>query len=125
MPRTPRAWHNFYGQQGVIKRIRPLIAGAKSLGQALSSMLFIGPAGVGKTEMARTVTADFGSELVYCQVGAETDLAKTFDLVTHLRHGDVLFLDEVHSLRVACQEALYLAPMSERSPRLGRTRARW
>lgn len=59
---------NIYGQDSAIKEVSRCIklsrAGLSDENKPVASMLFVGPTGVGKTEIAKTISKELGIELV-------------------------------------------------------------
>jgi holliday junction DNA helicase RuvB len=77
--------------------------------EALDHILFHGPPGLGKTTLAMLISRELG---VSIKTTAGPALEKPGDLVgilTNLREGDVLFIDEIHRLRTIIEEFLYPA----------------
>jgi holliday junction DNA helicase RuvB len=86
-----------------------LIDAAKKRGDALDHVLFYGPPGLGKTTLAHVIANEMG---VNIKVTAGPVIERAGDLaaiLTNLRAGDILFIDEVHRLGRAVEEVLYPA----------------
>ncbi len=97
----------FVGQEPIVGRLRVLTAAALKRGELPGHILLSGPPGYGKTSLARIVAQEIGSGLIPC---SGSTLRKVDDLVGVLRKiepGDVLFVDEIHRLPRAVEEALY------------------
>ena len=103
----PRSLSEFSGQQHFLGEgtlLRRLIQADR-----LGSVLFYGPPGTGKTTLAHVVANEMG---VNVKVTAGPAIERAGDLaaiLTNLRAGDVLFIDEVHRLGRAVEEVLYPA----------------
>ena len=85
------------------------IESAKSRGEALDHVLFVGPPGLGKTTLAQIVARELG---VNFRSTSGPVIAKAGDLaaqLTNLEPRDVLFIDEIHRLNPAVEEILYPA----------------
>ena len=85
------------------------IQSAKSRGEALDHVLFVGPPGLGKTTLAQIVARELG---VNFRSTSGPVIAKAGDLaaqLTNLEPRDVLFIDEIHRLNPAVEEILYPA----------------
>ena len=85
------------------------IASAKSRGEALDHVLFVGPPGLGKTTLAQIVARELG---VNFRSTSGPVIVKAGDLaaqLTNLEPRDVLFIDEIYRLNPAVEEILYPA----------------
>jgi Holliday junction DNA helicase RuvB len=105
----PRSLKEFLGQKGMKENLSVFISAAKERGDSLDHLFLIGPAGLGKTTMAQVVANELGTGFVQTTAPA---LEKPKDLVgflTNLKKGDVFFIDEIHSLKPAIEELLYIA----------------
>jgi Holliday junction DNA helicase RuvB len=109
MALRPRNLKEFLGQKGMKENLSVFISAAKERGDSLDHLFLIGPAGLGKTTMAQVVANEM--ETGFMQTTAPA-LDKPKDLVgflTNLKKGDVFFIDEIHSLKPAIEELLYIA----------------
>jgi Holliday junction DNA helicase RuvB len=109
MALRPRNLKEFLGQNGMKENLSVFIFAAKERGDSLDHLFLIGPAGLGKTTMAQVVANEMGTGFVQTTAPA---LDKPKDLVgflTNLKKGDVFFIDEIHSLKPAIEELLYIA----------------
>ena len=82
---------------------------AKSRGEALDHVLFVGPPGLGKTTLAQIMARELGANF---RSTSGPVIAKAGDLaalLTNLEDRDVLFIDEIHRLNPAVEEILYPA----------------
>jgi len=105
----PQTLDEYIGQDRVKENLRILIEAAKGRAEALDHVLIYGPPGLGKTTLAHVVANEMG---VNIKVTAGPAIERAGDLaaiLTNLRKGDVLFVDEVHRLGRAVEEILYPA----------------
>jgi Holliday junction DNA helicase RuvB len=105
----PKLLDEMMGQDRVKENIRILIEAAKGRAEALDHILLYGPPGLGKTSLAHIVANEMG---VNIRVTAGPAIERPGDLaaiLTNLRKGDILFIDEVHRLGRAVEEVLYPA----------------
>ncbi|MBN1680622.1 MAG: Holliday junction branch migration DNA helicase RuvB [Anaerolineae bacterium] len=105
----PRYLNEITGQNRVIENLRILIEAAKGRHEALDHVLFYGPPGLGKTTLAHVISNEMD---VNIRITAGPSIERAGDLaaiLTHLREGDILFIDEIHRLGRAVEEVLYPA----------------
>src|SRR6478752_4056722 len=105
----PSRLDEFVGQAQVKASLQIAIDAARGRQETLDHILFFGPPGLGKTTLAMLMAREMG-----VQLGTTSGpvLEKPGDLVrllTSLRAGDMLFIDEIHRLRPALEEFLYSA----------------
>ncbi len=105
----PKRLGDLIGQERVKENLAILIDAAKKRGEALDHVLFYGPPGLGKTTLAHVIANEMG---VNIKVTAGPVIERAGDLaaiLTNLRAGDILFIDEVHRLGRTVEEVLYPA----------------
>ena len=109
MSLRPLSLVDFTGQKAARANLQVFINAAKSRGDALDHVLFVGPPGLGKTTLAQIVARELG---VNFRSTSGPVIAKAGDLaaqLTNLEERDVLFIDEIHRLNPAVEEILYPA----------------
>jgi len=105
----PKTLSEFIGQEKLKANLRVFIRAAKQRGEVLDHTLFHGGHGRGKTTMAYIIAREMETEI---QVTSGPALEKVGDLaaiLTNLKPGGVLFIDELHRLNRAIEEILYPA----------------
>ncbi len=105
----PLSLADFTGQAAARANLQVFIEAARTRGDALDHVLFVGPPGLGKTTLAQIVARELG---VNFRSTSGPVIAKAGDLaaqLTNLEERDVLFIDEIHRLNPAVEEILYPA----------------
>lgn len=105
----PTSFDDFIGQAEVIANLRQAARAAKRGGWQLDHMLFAGPAGLGKTSLARVIASELGGKLHVTSAPAIEHKGALASLLTTLGDGDVLFIDEIHALDRTLAETIYCA----------------
>jgi holliday junction DNA helicase RuvB len=99
----------YVGQEKTKENLEIFISAAKMRNESLDHVLFYGPPGLGKTTLANIIAVEMGATIKSTSgpvIEKSGDLAA---LLTNLKHGDVLFIDEIHRLSNVIEEILYSA----------------
>ncbi len=103
----PTNLNEIIGQDQVRENLSILIDAAKQRNESLDHVLFYGPPGLGKTTLSHVLANEMG---VNIRITSGPAIAKAGDLaaiLTNLRAGDILFIDEIHRLGRSIEEILY------------------
>lgn len=105
----PQQLDDMVGQDSLRERLRIIVDAAHLRDEPIDHLLFYGPPGLGKTSLAHIIANEMQTKI---RVTAGPSIERAGDLaaiLTHLKKGDILFIDEVHRLGKAVEEILYPA----------------
>ena len=105
----PRLLAEFIGQNTLKENLSVFIDAARARKEPLDHLFLIGPPGLGKTTLAQITARELGVDF---KITSAPALEKPKDLVGFLStitEGTVFFIDEIHRLKPAIEEMLYIA----------------
>ena len=105
----PKRLADMVGQDRLRENLSIIIEAAAAREEPIDHLLFYGPPGLGKTSLAYVISHEVNTNI---RVTAGPVIERAGDLaaiLTHLKKGDILFIDEVHRLGKAVEEILYPA----------------
>ena len=105
----PKSLDEMIGQERMREKMRILVQAARQRGEALDHVLLYGPQGLGKTTLSHILAHEMQGNLKPTAGPAIEKAGDLAAILTNLRKGDILFVDEIHSLGRAVEEILYPA----------------
>ena len=105
----PKLLNDFLGQENIKRNLKTFIQAAKARQEPLDHLLLIGPPGLGKTTLAQITAYELGVDF---KVTSAPALEKPKDLagiLSTISERTVFFIDEIHRLKPAIEEMLYIA----------------
>ncbi|MDD3532123.1 MAG: Holliday junction branch migration DNA helicase RuvB [Candidatus Shapirobacteria bacterium] len=105
----PKTLAGFIGQESLKDQLKIFIAAAKQRKEPLEHVLFYGPPGLGKTTLACILACEMATNIKIISGPALSRAGDLASILTNLKEGDILFIDEVHRLNKIVEETLYPA----------------
>ena len=105
----PKNFETYIGQERVMSQMKVFVQSALNRNDILDHVLLYGPPGLGKTTLANVLSFELGVEI---QTTSGPVIEKAGDLaaiLTQLKKGDILFIDEIHRMSNHIEEILYPA----------------
>ncbi len=103
----PQTLVEYIGQEKIVKTLKMFLDAMKKRGHASEHLMLYGPPGIGKTTLAYIIAHELKSEI---KITSGPVLQKSGDLaaiLTNLKDGDILFIDEIHRIPKSVEEVLY------------------
>ncbi len=105
----PQTLDDYIGQAKTKENLKVYIEAAKLRNEALDHVLFFGPPGLGKTTLAGIIANEMGTHIKITSGPAIGKPGEMAAILSNLKEGDVLFVDEIHRLNRQVEEVLYPA----------------
>ncbi|AFD00028.1 Holliday junction DNA helicase subunit RuvB [Methanocella conradii HZ254] len=105
----PRTLEEFIGQRKVKENLKVFIEAALKRKEPLDHVLLYGPPGLGKTTLAHIIAREMGANIRLTSGPAIERPGDLAAILTNIKEGDVIFIDEIHRLSHVVEEVLYPA----------------
>ncbi len=105
----PTSLDDYIGQEDLKRNLKIFIEAAKTRGEPLDHILLHGPPGLGKTSLAYVIASEMGVDIRVTSGPAIERAGDLVSILTNLKEGDVLFIDEIHRMNRVIEEVLYPA----------------
>ena len=105
----PRTIADYIGQERVKETLTISMDAARQRGEPLDHVLLYGPPGLGKTTLATIIAGEMSAPIRVTAGPAIERPGDMASLLTQLKAGDLLFIDEIHRLSKIVEEILYPA----------------
>ncbi len=100
---------DYVGQQRLKENFNVFISAAKTRQEVLDHVLLFGPPGLGKTTLAYIIAHEMNGDILTVHGPSIEKAGDLASLLTTLKAGDILFIDEIHRLPRPVEEILYSA----------------
>lgn len=101
--------NHFVGQEAAVARFRVTLEASWQDGTRLPHMLFVGPGGTGKTELAHIAAREMAVEIHERIAQTLSHPGAVNALLLGAKDKESVFIDEIHELPPMCQTTLYRA----------------
>ena len=105
----PQTLDDFQGQKALKETLKIFLKAAKARGESLDHVFLSGPPGLGKTTLAGIIAHEMGAEFKVTSAPALDKPKDLAGLLTTISPNTVFFIDEIHRLKPAIEEMLYVA----------------
>ncbi len=105
----PKYFNEYVGQDKIKENLKIFIQAAKKRKEPLEHVLLYGPPGLGKTTLAYVIANGLQTNIRATSGPAIEKVGDLGSILTNLKDGDVLFIDEIHRLNKLIEEILYPA----------------
>jgi Holliday junction DNA helicase RuvB len=105
----PKKLDDFIGQESIKKQLKIFIEAAKRREKPLDHILLYGPAGLGKTTLSIIVANEMSSNIKIVSAQVFEKNGDLVALLSSVKDNDIVFIDEIHRLKINLEEVLFPA----------------
>lgn len=105
----PLLLDDFQGQETIKENLAIFIEAARRRSDSLDHVFLSGPPGLGKTTLAAIMAHEMGVDFKVTSAPALDKPKDLAGILTTVQEGTVFFIDEIHRLKPAIEEMLYIA----------------
>lgn len=103
----PKNFCGFVGQKKIVETLKIIIKSSIEQNKYPDHILFYGPPGLGKTTLANIIANYSKRNIVYVQGSLILVKADVLSLFATIKEGDIIFIDEIHSINKNLEELIY------------------
>jgi Holliday junction DNA helicase RuvB len=105
----PKSLDEFIGQRKIKENLKIFIEAARKRQEPLDHVLLYGPPGLGKTTLANIIAREMGTNIRVTSGPAIERPGDLAAILTNIKEGDIIFIDEIHRLSPVVEEVMYPA----------------
>lgn len=105
----PKTLDEYVGQKKIKNHLKIFISAAIKRNEPLEHILLYGPPGLGKTTLANIIANETNANIRVTSGPAIEKQGDLASILSNLKEGDILFIDEIHRLKTNVEEILYSA----------------
>ncbi len=106
---VPTTLNEYRGQIDLKNRLSLHIQAALKRDENLDHLLLFGPPGLGKTTLATLIAREMNTTIKIVSGPALQKSGDAVSIVSTLKKGEILFIDEIHRIPMCVEETLYTA----------------